>query len=400
MSYTQVFGGTTIYPSDVSYLALTLSASTTLDWPLENDGGTPAARIIDVTPDAAGWAVSMPDATLTGAGQTVLFNNLSATDSFAVKDYAGGTLATVAPGEQWQIYLAATTTAAGTWRVFRYGASTATVQPSMLAGYGLTATGSTLSQQYAVTEINSNFTLGAVDRAATFVWTGGAGTITLPSAAVAANGWFINLRNSGSGSVTIDPVGSDLINGAASLVLQPEDSAVLVSDGVDWLTVGLGQAAVFAFDYTSIDLTGDSSPYTLAGAELNRVAYAFVGALTNDMEIVVPATIQQYWVENNTTGSYTLSVRAPAQVTGISVAQGARSILYCNGSDVVAADTGGIATPVAIVDGGTGATTAGAARVNLGGTALGIALFTAATTGDVWTALGAAPSGTVDGGSF
>ena len=77
MSYTQVFGGTTIYPSDVSYLALTLSATQVLDWPLENDGGTPAARIIDVTASGA-YNIDLPNATLTGAGQTILFNNLGA----------------------------------------------------------------------------------------------------------------------------------------------------------------------------------------------------------------------------------------------------------------------------------------------------------------------------------
>ena len=152
MSYTNVFGGNTIYPSDVSYLALALDADTPLEWPLENSGETPpAARIIDVTPDAAGRAITMPNATLTAAGQTVLFNNLSATDSFAVKDFAGNTLATVGAGTQWQVYLAATTTAAGTWRVFRYGASTASVQPSQLAGFGLTVTDSTLSQSLPVT---------------------------------------------------------------------------------------------------------------------------------------------------------------------------------------------------------------------------------------------------------
>ena len=45
-TYTEVFGGTTIYPSDVSYLALSLTADTTLEWPLESNVTTnPAARI-------------------------------------------------------------------------------------------------------------------------------------------------------------------------------------------------------------------------------------------------------------------------------------------------------------------------------------------------------------------
>ena len=49
MSYQQVFGGTTIYPSDVSYLALTLNADKALEWPLEsNDPSNPAARAFRV----------------------------------------------------------------------------------------------------------------------------------------------------------------------------------------------------------------------------------------------------------------------------------------------------------------------------------------------------------------
>jgi hypothetical protein len=399
MSYTQTFGGTTIYPSDVSYLSLALDGNVALDWPLENAGtAEPVARIIDIVPSGA-FSITMPPADETGPGQTVLFNNLGP-NTVAVLDNAGGTLLSIGAGQQWQIYLTDNTTVAGTWRTFRYGASTAQAQASALAGNGLLATGSTLAQQYPVTEFNSNFTAGLANRAATLVWTGGGGTLVLPAASAAGTGWFINLRNSGSGSLTVDPNGSEQINGAATLLLQPEDSAVVISNGTEWYTIGLGQDAVFAFDYTSINLTGQSSPYTLAGAELNRIAYKFVGTLTANMEIVVPSTVQQYWVDNDTTGSFTLGLRTVSQVAPTNVSQGSRSILYSDGSIVIDADTSGIAVPIAVSDGGTGATTAGAALVNLGGTADGIAIFTAATTNDIWTTLGPAPVGTVNGGTF
>ena len=232
------------------------------------------------------------------------------------------------------------------------------------------------------------------------MWTGGVGTFTLPTTASAVAGWFANIRNAGSGTLTISPAGGELINGAASLALQPGDSAIVVANVGEWYTIGLGQQAVFAFDYTSIDLTGQSSPYTLSGAELNRIAYKFVGTLTADMEIVVPGTTQQYWVDNATTGVYDLGLRTPSQVTPVNVPQGSRAILYSNGSNVVAADTRGLATPIAIIDGGTGSTTAGGALVNLGGTSIGIDIFTAATQAAAWTALGVAPAGTVNGGTF
>ena len=399
-TYTQIFGGSTIYPSDVSYLALSLTADTVLEWPLESSvTNRPAASIIDITPTGA-YSIFLPPADQTGTGQTILFNNLGPS-TVTVKNSIGGTILSIAQGEQWQIYLANNTTPAGTWRTFRYGAATAQAQASALAGYGLTATGSTLSQSTPVTLFNNNYTAGAPDRAKMFVWTGGLGTLTLPTASSVGSDWFVAVRNGGTGNLVIDPQGLETINGAPALTLAPGDSATAVTDGANWYTLGLGQSAVFAFDYTSINVAGLSGNYQLTGSELNRIAYQFTGALAGNIEIVVPKTTQQYWVYNNTTGgSYTLRVKTNTQTPGVLVQRGARAILYCNGSDVVDAETGGIATPVAILDGGTGATTAGGALINLGGTAVGTALFTAATANDAWSALGVAQAGNVDGGGF
>ena len=392
-TYTQIFGGTTIYPSDVSYLALSLTADTALDWPLEsNTLLRPAARIIDVTPTGA-FSILMPPADETGVGQTVLFNNLGPS-TITVKNSVGGTLLSIAQGEQWQIYLTNNTTAAGSWRVFRYGAATAQAQASALAGFGLTATGSTLSQSTPVTLFNTNYTAGGSDRAKMFVWTGGLGTLTLPTAAGVGADYFVAVRNGGSGNLIIDPQGLETINGAANLTLAPGDSATAVTDGTNWYTLGLGQSAVFAFDYTSINLAGLSGNYTLSGAELNRIAYEFTGAIVGNIDIIVPKTTQQYWVTNSTTGgSFTLRVRTNTQSPGVLVARGSRAILYCNGNDVVDAETGGIATPVAVADGGTGATTAAGARINLGGTTVGIGVFTAVDQAAAQAAIGVTSGG-------
>lgn len=392
-TYTQIFGGTTIYPSDVTYLALALTGDIVLEWPLEsNVTNAPAARIIDITPSGT-FSIFLPPADQTGTGQTILFNNLGP-QSVTVKNSVGGTLLSIAQGEQWQIYLTNNTTAAGTWRTFRYGASTAQAQASALAGFGLTATGSTLSQSTPVTLFNTSYTAGTSDRAKMFVWTGGLGTLTLPSAVDVGSDWFVAVRNGGSGNLVIDPQGLETINGAANLTLTPGDSATAVTDGTNWYTLGLGQSAVFAFDFTSINLGGVSGNYTLSGAELNRIAYEFTGAITGNVEIVVPKTTQQYWVSNDTTGgSFTLRVRTNTQTPGVLVARGSRAILYCDGNEVVDAETGGISVPVAIADGGTGATTAGAALINLGGTTVGIGVFTAANQAAAQSALGITSGG-------
>ena len=392
-TYTQIFGGTTIYPSDVTYLALALTADIVLEWPLEsNVTNAPAARIIDITPSGT-FSIFLPPADETGTGQTILFNNLGP-QSVTVKNSVGGTLLSIAQGEQWQIYLTSNTTAAGTWRTFRYGASTAQAQASALAGFGLTATGSTLSQSTPVTLFNTSYTAGTSDRAKMFVWTGGLGTLTLPTAVGVGSDWFVAVRNGGTGNLVVTPQGLETINGAASLTLTPGDSATAVTDGTNWYTLGLGQSAVFAFDFTSINLGGVSGNYTLSGAELNRIAYEFTGAITGNVEIVVPKTTQQYWVSNDTTGgSFTLRVRTNTQSPGVLVARGSRAILYCDGNEVVDAETGGISVPVAIADGGTGATTAGAALINLGGTTVGIAVFTAVDQAAAQSALGITSGG-------
>jgi hypothetical protein len=393
VTYTSVFGGNTIYPSDVSYLSIALSVDTPLEWPLESSGTeAPAARIIDVDPTASGFGVFLPDATLTGAGQTILFNNIDATYSFYIKDFDGNILATAAFGEQWQVYLAATTTAAGTWRVFRYGASTATVQPSALAGSGLTTIGSQLAQSLPVITFAASTTASTSNRANALVWNdAGAGTLNLLTAASAGNNYFIFVRNEGGGNLTIDPSGSETVNGAVTLVMRPGDSATLITDGISWYTIGLGQDAVFAFDYTSISVTGGT--VTLSGAQLNRIAYQFVGALTSNCIIVVPSTIQQYWITNATTGAFTLAVQTSGG-TPVFVNQGARIIFYCDGTDLIPAnDATSIAVPVVISDGGTSATTASGARLNLGITTFADAIVTATTGASVRTTIGAAAFG-------
>lgn len=397
-TYTDVFGGANIYPSEIDYSAVALAADITLSWPDETSTSQNlATKIMDVTQAADGLAITLPPANGTGTGQTILFNNLG-TFTFTVKDNAGVQVMTVAPGTLWQVYLTDNSTAAGAWETLQYGAAISQANASALAGTGIVAVGTLLSQAVPVTQFNSNYTAGAQDRARMFVWTGAGGTITLPAPTIVGNNWFIYLRNSGSGAIVADPAGTILIDGGPILSFQPGESAIIVSDGANYFTIGFGQSATFAFDYTSISVSG-SGNYTLTGTELNRIAYSFTGTLTGNRTIIVPATVQQYWVTNATTGAYNFTVKT-ASGSGVLVASGSRSILYCDGTNVVNADTGGLAVPIQVSDGGTGATTAGSARINLGATAVGDAVFTAADGPSAYAALGVAPSGVVVGGTF
>lgn len=391
-SFTNTFGGTVVYPADVSYRAIALTANVTLTWPTELATNTNVvASIMDVTPSGAGFTIRMPDATQASVGQTALFFNVGAS-SFTVADNSGNTIQTIAAGQAWQIYLTGNATVNGTWRPIQYGAGTSSASASALAGAGLKAITTTLNQAAPTTLLSTNYTLTSVDRARVLVWNGGAGTFTMPSAATAGNDWFFDARNSGTGGLTITPTGGELINGQATLVFNPGDSARIITDGTNFYTIGYGQSATFAFDYVSISLTGQPSPYTLSGTNLNRIAYQFSGVLTANMEIIVPNTIQQYWIRNNTTGSYTLTVKTAAG-TGVIVVQNGASILYCDGTNVVQAETANLSVPVSIAQGGTGATTAGSALINLGGTSLGIGIFTATNAATARASIGAAASG-------
>jgi hypothetical protein len=397
-TYTDVFGGANIYPSEIDYSSTALVADITLSWPDETSTSQSlATKIMDVTPASPGLTITLPPANKTGNGQTILFNNKGA-HTFTVKRNDGVQVVTVASGTLWQVYLASNSTAAGSWVALQYGASTSQVNASSLAGNGIVATGTLLSQSVPVTEFNNNYTAGVQDRARMFVWTGAGGTLTLPAPTTVGENWFCYLRNQGAGAIVADPTGVTLIDGASTLSFQPGESAIIVSEGTTYFTIGFGQSATFAFDYTSINVAGTGN-YTLTGTELNRIAYSFTGTLTGNRTIIVPATVQQYWVNNQTTGAFNFTIKTSAG-TGVLVASGSRSILYCDGTNVVNADTGGIAVPIQVSDGGTGATTAGAARINLGATAVGDAVFTAATGAAAYAALGVAPSGVVVGGTF
>ncbi len=397
--YTDVFGGANIYPSEISYSSLTLTADVTLSWPEETStSNNLATKIMDISASSAGLSIYLPDANKTGTGNTILFNNVGA-QTITVRNAGGTQVVTVAPGTLWQVYLTNNSTANGTWRSLQYGASISQANASSLAGTGIVAVGTLLSQSVPVTSFNTNYTAGVNDRAKMFNWTSAGGTFTLPDPTTVGDNWFVYLRNSGSGAIVADPPGLITIDGLLSLSFQPDESAIIVSDGANFFTIGFGQSATFAFDYTVINVPGTGT-YTLTGSELNRVAYRFTGALTGNRTIVIPATVQQYWVDNQTTGAYTFTISPSGGGTSFTVTQGERVILYCDGTDVLNAATQGVSFPIAVAQGGTGATTAGAALINLGGTSTGIALFTAVDQPAAWAALGVAQAGNIDGGAF
>lgn len=394
MSYNSVFGGQTIYPSELTYFSFTLdTADVVLEWALDRNAPEyPAANIIDVNCTAGGLKIFLPAANLASTGQSILFNNVG-TATFTVVDSTGTTICAPASGKLWQVYVSDNTTAAGVWKQLEYGVGVSSATAGALAGYGIKAIATTLNTATPVVSFNSSYTAGSNDRAHLYVWTGGTGTLTLPQPATVGADWFMLIRNQGTGNLTIDPSGGYTIDGNLTKNIAPTNSCFIICDGSEYFTIGFGQNVNFGFNYTSISVTPPGTgTYTLSTAEQNKIAYKFTGALSGNIDIVVPPTIQQYWVDNATTGAYSLTVKT-ASGSGYAVPQNSRAILYCDGTDVVNAATAGISTPISIANGGTGATTANGALINLGGGSAGIAVFQSSTAAQGRTALGGSTIG-------
>lgn len=393
--FTQVFGGTTIAPAQATFLLLNMSASVTLAWPIEQAiNGNVVADTIEVNADAPGLNVDLPDARQVTTGYTTLFNNTGA-NTVTIRNAVGGNLLSLVSGTAWVLYLSDNSTEGGTWRVFQLGASVSVAVAAALAGAGLRAITTTLNQDIPVTSFNvTPTTLIDGDRAKLMNWTGGLGTLNLPTPGVVGNGWFVQVRNSGSGDLTVTPP-SGTIDGAATKTFAAGTSAVVVTDGTNFFTLGFGSGAGGggSFDFIEINVAG-SGNFTLSGANLNRIAYRFVGILTGNRTIIVPNAIQQYWVANATTGAFSLYVRTAGQTPpGIEVLQNNQSIMYCDGNNVIDAESSTVSFPIPVAQGGTGAVTAATARTNLGAGATGDTVFTAATQADARTAIGATATG-------
>lgn len=401
-TFTNVFGGGVIAPAQDSYVLYNLTANLTLVWPLETQPNSNlAAQIIDIGTGSTGsFALTLPPANQVGVGQFIVVNNKSSFPQ-QVLDNSGAILITaLAPGAIYFLYITDNTTTQGVWSSFQYGAQASAPNAGALAGPGLLAIGSQLAQNITVQPLNTTpFTVGVNNRDQMFNWTGAGGVMNLPLAGTAQNSFYIQVRNSGSSVYNIVTAGSDLINGQASIGLNPGDSAFVVTDGSNWFTLGLGPILSANFNFIVINVPSVivGNIVTLAGVQLNQIAYRFTGALVANTIVDLPAIKQQYWVDNETTGAFTLTFQVPTVAGGptpagstVAVPVNQRVILYTDGTNVLNASTAGVSIPIAVNQGGTGATTAGQALINLGGTTPGIGVFTAASNSAAQAAIAVA----------
>lgn len=334
--FTDRFGGSTLQAAQVAYRAVALTADLELLWPAFADEDTVCARLMDVTPSAGGFSIYLPDATLSGKGQDVFFYNPSAY-SFTVKDYDGNTIATVSAGTQRYVYMTSSATAAGVWRSILMGVGSSAVDAAGYAGYGLEAIGATLNQAAASTTISANTTITSADRSKVYVNTGGAISFTLPLSSAATANFFCEVRNQGTGTMTLTPVGGELIDASATLVLQVNESCFIHAGVGAWYTVGRGRNQQFNFTQLVKPTTGGT--ITLTQTEASNVVQTYTGVLVSNVTLVVPSVVQVYYISNQTTGGFTFTIQSPTPGTTVVLPQGQNAVIFCDGVNVINAAT-------------------------------------------------------------
>jgi hypothetical protein len=158
-----------------------------------------------------------------------------------------------------------------------------------------------LGETFAVAR-SSNTILAAADYGRSFKYTS-TFTQTLTAAATLGDGWHCEVRNTGSGVITIDPNSSETIDGATTLDLAPGYSCTIVCDGSNFFTFGLTRrraedepggrlTLTTGVPVTSSDVTGATTIYysplksdtieLYDGAGWNKHQFAELSAATSD----------------------------------------------------------------------------------------------------------------------
>jgi hypothetical protein len=291
----------------------------------------------------------MPAANATSVGTDSLIRNLGAS-SFTVADNAGNTIVSIAAGEAQYVYVTTNSTAAGTWGVIAFGIGSSGADAAALAGKGLLAITTTLNQSHPVLAASSGGTFATTDRAQTLLWSGGAGSYTLPAAATLGDNWFALFKNNGTGAFTVSTTGAELIDGASAKVYNPGESSFIVCTGSAYITVGYGVNANFAFT-ALVKSVAPGGTTTLNSSEAQNNIQTFTGALTSNAMVIYPPVVNLYVVNNQTSGSFTLTLSTGLGTT-TAVAQGTRATVICDGTNFYTASSASVTSAtVTLVDG-------------------------------------------------
>jgi hypothetical protein len=335
MLFTDRFGGSSIQPSNVMYREIALDSDIELQWPAYSTDDNVLARLMDVVADAPGHSILLPDATVASKGQDFLINNLGA-NNFELHRNDGSTLSMVTPGQSVYFFLTDNATAAGVWESIIFGTLVSNLDLSNAAGAGLVVASGRLAVSPLTSPQAGNIVIGASHRSQMLLWIGGAGTYTLPLASTLGQFWF-EVRNQGTGALTLLCTGGETIDSSASITLQLGESCFVHAGTGAWYTVGRGRSTQFAFTQLQKTVTGGTVVLTLT--EAANVVQTYTGALLSNVDIVVPAVVQVYYISNQTSGAFNFRVKNPGAGLTVSIPTGQNAVLFSDGTNVVNAST-------------------------------------------------------------
>ena len=348
MTYTDVFGNNTLPPAEYGYASFNLTTDSTFVWPYNSSNAAfTIAKVMDMT-CSAGVSLVLPSAAEVSTGEDFMVRNVGS-ETLTVKDASGAQVTQVLPGAATYFYLTSNATPDGLYGVIAFGVGTSSVDAASLAGYGVKAIGSSLNQSHPVVQTASSFDLDADYRAKLVVFSGGAATFSLVSAAVLGDDYFTLFRNDGTGTVTLAAYSGDYIDGMASMQVQPGESLILVCTGTQWFTVGYGRSVLYQFTQLTKDVSAGGT-ITLTATEASNKLITFVGNPSSAVSVVVPATVAVYYTQSVISTAQTITLKT-ASGSGTGITQGSRIIALCDGTNVVSAQSAVANASVSLTDG-------------------------------------------------
>ena len=284
----------------------------------------------------------LPDSTQVSVGTAFVLQNISNVNIQIYLNDGTTLFKTIAAGAVYQFVLNDNSTSNGSYYWFQSGAAVSQQDADALAGMGLIASDNA--------KLNTNFPVLVLDpsvapvyditessRAQLLVWPADAPAITfnLPDLGDTwGEGFYFAINNLSTNSITLNPVADA---GTTSQVLQGQTFYMSIDEFGDWYTVGKGNDLFFSYTSNSQNISSPGPfPVTvdldqgLEGDSLIRLTGTLLGATI----FRFPANPFVWYVNNQTTGDYTvtLSCEAPATNTYL-IPQGQQLIVEFDGAE-------------------------------------------------------------------
>lgn len=176
------------------------------------------------------------------------------------------------------------------------------------------------------------YTVALTDRGKVIEATG-TWTLSLPAAATAGAGFLVLLRNTGSGTITVDAAGAETIDGALTVAFAPGRGSVIFSTGSAWMTLASAMQTGPADATAGRVLTVGASATVLSASPALRAAY---GGTANAITLTTGAGLSsvptgfklRFMASATNTGATTINVDGTGAVAAKTVTGAALPVDY------------------------------------------------------------------------